>query len=745
MLNVLMIAHALPHPSIHFRYKNKTENRQKLLNNIKNRLNNSIEELGTKMRLFKSEMSSKEKELTKKKAILERENSSADCINRKCQELDRELAGLIAQSEQMQEAYDEKAVYIRKMCERLGIPITIDLSNDNKRAEEVAKQAETAVDDEEKKVDELQKKNDLAQTAHENRITELRNKKVTIQTALKGNRDQFKQLNEDVAKLNLIIADIEKKSSELKRISDKIEETQKQFDNPKHTQEITVINDLILVNHTRIAELNVDIEQLDDQINMLGKNASAMAEVNAKEKQKEKYDNDIRRIQNKHADKLAELLNGEKIERNFKQRVEQENHRLRSEIDRIEKELRANESQLSECLHSHRSKKQEKTRLEAKLRELEDKIDECCQSMPFDEVLAGTKENAAKAQMEYSKLQSAKEFFKDYIDKMRKKPCCPLCHKDMNGNEVDDLNDELNGQIESLPSKIQQTGQTLNELNAKLETLLGLQPSVESVNTMRNESIPLLQRELVDIEKKRSLVQMQKTKLEKSLEQPKKHIELAQQMVGDMSLLDDSLREAERIRNELNQLKANLPDTGGSGLSLDDAQANRKTLSDEKKHLEADTRKMENCSKISEAKRNELQRVLLNLKDQKMKLNEGIQSLDEKRTRIKELQDKIAVLDAKKREMEASLAPIENDLKRAIDIKEQEKAKNSKQSKEEHTKLNELKQMANTINRCRGKIQQYDAMKLDQNISEREKKLFDLKREATELVSKTTTDFIYSR
>lgn len=713
-----------------------------MLKNIKNRFDNTIDELETKMLLFKTEMSSKEQELIESKSNLERDNVRCDVINRDAQEIDRQLTTLFAHSEQQQEAYDEKARYIRDICERLNIPISFDLGNDNKRAEAVAKQAETAVVGEEKKVDQLHKNNDQTQTTHEQRITELRNKKVTIETALKGKRDQWKQLKEDVTKHTEAIAIIERHASKQKDVTEKIEALQKKFDDPKVTQYIDTTQDHLLVNHTRSAELNAEIESLDEQISVLSKHATILAQVNAKEKQMEKYENDIRRIRNKHADNLDELLNGEKIEKNYKQRVEQESQRLRTEIDRIEKEMRINDNQLSECLHSHKSKKHELSRLEAKLREMKDKIYENCQSTPFAEVLAETKENAAKAQMEHSALQSAKAFYKDYIDKMRKKPCCPLCHKDLNGNEVEDLNDELNVQIDSLPSKIRQTEQTFKETNEKLERLLALQPAVESVNTIRDDSIPLLERELVDIDKKRALAQTQKTKLEKSLEQPKERIEIAQRMVGDMSLLDDSLREGERVRNELLQLKVTLPGTSSRQLSLEDAQARRKALSDEKKQLDGETRKMENDLKEEQKRRTRMQQVLFELKEQEIRMKEGIQSLEEKRARVTELNAKIADLDANIREMETSSVPIENDLKRAIEMKEQEKAKNAKQLKDAQIKVNELKQKVSAINRCRDEIRRLAAMKLEENIKENQNKLTDLKRQKDEAVSKTTIGLV---
>lgn len=721
--------------TIHFRYDNKKENRQKLLANIKTRLDDTIDELETKLRLFKSEMSSKVHKLADTKSELGQANVRSDGIDRQSQELDRALAGLIAQSEQQQETYEDKARYIREMCVLLNIPITFDLGNDNDRAEELAKQAEAAVANEEKKFDELQKKHDQTQTAHENRLTELRKKQTKIETELSGNREQLKQLRVEQAKQEALVKTIEEHASKLIGMSQRIESLQKNFDNSIATQNIDTWNNEIMVNHTRIAELNVSIDGLDEQIDVLSKNAAVMAQVEAKEKQMEKYESDIRRIRNKNATKLSELFNGEKIEKNYKQRIEQECLRLRTEIDRIEKERRANESQLSGFTHCHKTKKEEKTRMEARLRDLNEQIYESCHSTPFAEVLAETKENATKTQMEHNKFKAMEELNKDYISRIKSEACCPLCSKALVGNEVHTLNDDLESQIVTLPAKIRQRELESRELNAKLETLLALQPAVESVKTMSEETIPSLERELAEIEKKRSLAQAQETKLKKSLEQPQQSIEIAQSMVGDMSLLDDSLRESDRVRLELQQLKATLPVNRGSGLSLSDAQDQRKRLSEEKRTLEVETRQKEEELKREQHNRNEAQKKLFVLREQEMTMKKDIQSLEEKRARVNDLKAQIAALDKKIREMEASLPPIKNDLKTALETKEKEKASNAKKLKDEQAKLNELKQKASSINRCRAEIRKFAAMQLEQKINDNEKKLTELNRQKKELVS----------
>lgn len=592
------------------RYKNKVENRQKILKNIKEQFDDTtVDELETKLRTFKAEMGAKEQEARQSKTKLEREKNNYEDLNKKLKDLECKQTALMAQIAQQQDLFAEKADYIRVMCRQLNIEITFDLNNDNDGAEKLAKQAETGIVAEEKRIEKLQKDNDQAQTAHEQHITEMQNKKVSIEATLKMNREQLKEFTSEHSTLTTAIEKIELEATKQDDVAQRIRQLQEKSDNPAEREALERMRDTILVNQTQSAEVNTEIEKLDDQIGVLSKNATVLAQIDAKAKQLEKNEQDIRRFRNKHADYLAELLNGEAIERNYKQRVEQVNQRKRTEIDRIEKEMRINDNKLSECLHSHKIKKQELTRLETRATELADKIYESCQSMPYAEVLAETKENAAKAQMEHSAFQSAKLFYKDYIEKIRKKPCCPLCHKDLNGNEADDLNEELNGQIESLPAKIRRTEQAFKETNEKLETLLTLQSIVEEVESLRVNRIPTLKRELGDIETKRATAQTEKTKLEKSLEQPKQHIEIGQRMVGDMSLLDDALREAERTRNDVNQLKATLPEIGGDGLSLDDAQVKRKSLSDQKRKIDAETRSTEQNLKSAEDKLGRLQKV----------------------------------------------------------------------------------------------------------------------------------------
>lgn len=123
------------------------------------------------------------------------------------------------------------------------------------------------------------------------------------------------------------------------------------------------------------------------------------------------------------------------------------------------------------------------------------------------------------------------------------------------------------------------------------------------------------------------------------------------------------------------------------------------------------------------------------MKELEIKLKANIQSLDQKRNRLKELATRIAELKTKIDESEKSLLPIRRELQMSIDTKELEKKKNAQQLKVEQVKLNELKQTANSVNRCRTEIAKLIAQKLEQKIAEIEAKVVDVKRVKDALVS----------
>lgn len=723
------------------RYKSKKENREQLVAKIKDLFKGSETELDAEIRSFKETMVKKDMELDDAKKELTVTKQQEQKLSQKFQENERKCFGFVHQREQEQDFYAKKAENIREICERLNIEITFDLENSNERSDELLPQIRVRVSEEEENISELVATNEQIDYEQQTEIDKLREKRTQVESEISAKRSQIMQLKGEHSKQQASIADIERSAEKLKEISEKVVKTKQFYDNLCANGNLDEIRKDLVTQKAERTKLAGELEILDDQIALSVSLSGISTEIASKEKQLEKRDSEIRRIKNKHSNNLRRLFNNETVESNFKQRLESMNQKLRMETNKIQNDAKTNERTVNELMFNHRNKKQDLSRWENEVRQLEDKIYEQCESTPFVEVLETAKENVAKFQLEHGTLKSSELFFKKlvyfahllylklcfylsifvfilfrYIKKMENEPCCPLCHKDLNNNEVGDLTIELNSQIQLLPLNISRAEKNLKEENRRLETLLGLQPSVERLDQLKNNEIPKLKTTIADIDKKLSSARAEKTKLEKSLDESTSQVELGNSMSGDMSLLDEATKEVERIRTELTALKGNLPDSQ-SELSIDELQKNRKTLAEKHKKLCEEIEFLEEREKKETHIIAELKDKHLSFKNEEIKLKEGVQGLSQMKARQQEITAQMTALMSKIQELTNSLEPLKKNLAETIENKQKTKATNAGKLKAAQNHINELKRYNEAISRYTQEIRKLASLNLEEEIT----------------------------
>lgn len=71
-------------------------------------------------------------------------------------------------------------------------------------------------------------------------------------------------------------------------------------------------------------------------------------------------------------------------------------------------------------------------------------------------------------------------------------PCCPLCHRRFtDDHESSDLVDEINGNMNNLPRRVEELNEKLTKLQHKQRSLLQLKPVEKDVKYLDSE-IPTL-------------------------------------------------------------------------------------------------------------------------------------------------------------------------------------------------------------------------------------------------------------
>lgn len=116
---------------------------------------------------------------------------------------------------------------------------------------------------------------------------------------------------------------------------------------------------------------------------------------------------------------------------------------------------------------------------------------------------------------------------------------------------------ELTDEIQKLPDNISRTEKSLKAEQSKYEQLLQIKPTIDKVKELK-EKLPKKKEELRSIEQSLGDIVSEYETLMARLGEPTHNMDLANSMLGDMTLLDEALKESVRVKKDLEQLKVHL-------------------------------------------------------------------------------------------------------------------------------------------------------------------------------------------
>lgn len=287
----------------------------------------------------------------------------------------------------------------------------------------------------------------------------------------------------------------------------------------------------------------------------------------------------------------------------------------------------------------------------------------------------------------------------------------------MNRNEVDDLTVELNDQIEQLPQIIARSERELKTSTAKLEKLLAMQNSVERVAQLKMNLLPKIRDEIKKIETDLSAFQEKVRQSERSVEEPREKKEIVSRMVGDMSLLDEAIRDVEQARTELMPLKQSLPPSDGTNdTNLESLQKKRKELTDKIKKLEKDINILEKRIQEDNKQIMTMQNRIIDMEKEELRLQGDFQKFDSLKTREKELTEQVKELKQKKTAIDQALIPIEGKIKNAEEKRRRTKANGAEKYTVATKRFEGLKKNFDNIERVSKELEKLALLNLEREL-----------------------------
>ncbi|XP_053688299.1 DNA repair protein RAD50 [Sabethes cyaneus] len=702
----------------------KEEQQKQLRSKIRTLFTGSLSELEVEIRTFQQSMDSKRSELHDTECDLALRKGQEKVLQNKSRDLETQRVQLISKRQQEQELNGDRAKKVEELCVRMKLPTGGDYETDSLALEGAVKAIKHGIRSEESELQAMIRSHDEADQKAQRAVDKLREEKAKLEADFRQKGQLVADFAREKAQTQSEIAVIERSAEMLKKLVSDIEKLEQEYENQKANSNIDGMRQQLVGKKNKREELQSQLDRVEEQIFALDAVATKATELGLKEQQMNGKEAEFRRVRSKHSDNLKRLFPSRTIEANYKRNVQDLYDDLQRQIKQLNESTRRSQATVTEMETTRRSQKRDLERMEKEFAENKEKIYAACQGNSYEDVLAKLKEKITKNNLEHGELRSAEVLYKKYISRIEDDRCCPVCHKDMAGSDVQDISAELSDEIRRLPEKIESLERQLKSDQVKYDRLLALQPYSERVEKQTTE-IPKLKELLQETERRLMQASADLEEYQMSIIEPNSSVQLINSILGDMSILDESAKDLERMKKGIAELKQELAERmpQGSNSSLEDLKLEREAVRAELRNERNAVDALQTKIDEETERLNGLHQRYNQMKEKKIKLQESIQSLDQKKAKEVELGAKIIACQKEMDEAERKLGPVRQNLTKEEDTKNKTKEENRVKVNKAQISLEQLKRMDGEIGRLGKELEALEKLNLADEIQKLKRKL----------------------
>ncbi|XP_065074553.1 DNA repair protein RAD50 [Ochlerotatus camptorhynchus] len=714
----------------------KEDQQNQLRSKIQNLFKGSLPELEIEIRTFRQSKSTKLSELRDAESDLSSRKAQDKSLQSKNQDLESRRVHLIAKRQQEQDLSGDRANKIVNLCERLKLPSGGDYEAGGAEVEGALQAIKHGIRAEETAVQAMAKSHDEMDHKAQTTIDKLREEKTKLEADFRMKGQMVADFVREKAKTQSEIATIQRSAETLKKLVGEIEKLEKDYESQKASSNVDGMRRNLAEKKVKREELQTKLDKVEELISSLDAIAAKATELSLKEQQLNGREAEFKRLRSKHSDNLKRLFPNKIIDSNYKRNVQNLYDDLQRQIKQLNESMRKSQAIVTEMETTRRSQKRELDRVERELTENKEKIYSVCQGNPYEEVLAKLKEKITKNNLEHGEHRSAEVLYKKYLSRIEDDKCCPVCHKEMGGSDVQDIGSELSDEIRRLPERIEALERMLKSDQNKYDQLLALQPYSERIDKQTVE-VPKLKEQLEVIERKLSQASSDLEESQMSILEPNSNVQLINSMLGDMSILDESARDLERMTKGIETLKAELAEKTpeGTSASLEDMKLEREAVRGELRSERISIDALQNKIDEETERLNNLHQRYNQMKEKKIALQESVQSLDQKKAKEVELGEKITTCQREMDETEHKLGPVKQSLLKEEDAKVKIKNENRVKLNKAQIELEEIKRMEAEIGRLGKELQTLSRLNLADEIQKMKRKLQETSEEMKQVTA----------
>uniref|UniRef100_A0A182LRK9 Zinc-hook domain-containing protein n=1 Tax=Anopheles culicifacies TaxID=139723 RepID=A0A182LRK9_9DIPT len=644
--------------------KGKQEQSQQLKSKIKKLFEGSLPELEVEIKIFQQTTASKRSELEEDESELQRQKSQDRTLQNKLQSLDRQKIEFAEKQKRERELQMERGKKIKALGDKLTLPLSDDYGDASISANVVDAalgSIRNALQKQESNTQAKAKAFDEEDVRAQKSIDKLRETKATLESDCTSKRKQIDQLAREKLQISREVAEIERSAETLKRLIDEINRLEQEYETQVAAANLPALRKELSERKQLRDQLQGELDRLEERISSLDEVAMKEQELTLKEQQYTSRETEQRRLRNKHADSIRRLFPDRTIESNYKSNLQSLYDDLQKEVKNVNEKIRRAQSIVTEMETTRKSQKAQLERLERDLSDAEEKIYSACRGNAYEDVLTKLNDKILKNNMEHGEARSAVVLYQKFISSIQNDRCCPVCDKGLESEDAHEVSSKLSDEIRRLPEKIETLERTLKKDRSDYDKLLALKPISERLEKQKKE-LPQLKQQLQDTEKQLSTASDELEEHQLAISEPTANMQLINTIVGDMSILDKLGSELERMKRGIDELRSQLGTRISEGVTIESLKSERATLRNKFKTERNFVDEMQTTIDTKTEKLNNLQSRNNQMNSKKLKLQESVQSLDQKRANVSELAVKITTLNDELKVAEQQLDPAKNDV-----------------------------------------------------------------------------------
>lgn len=621
------------------------------------------------MESFNTDQKVKQRNLNIHKDDLERVTDKLNSIKKEIAELNGTLKANQRKTQSKDELLNRNRNNVRKICKLLKIS-TQNMMENEQQIEELLPEIQDKSEEFKREFDEMPSQLAKIEDDYQQKIDKLKDEKAVRVTEISSKTKQTSQLGMDITRLNSRISEVEASATKLKTINDKVEHLTSELSNLEATSDLPKMKEKMISLKTKQNGLQKQSDKLESLLATLSKLSGIKAQIDGKQKQVDNLENEKMKLERVHMSDLKKLFADKNITSDFKRNVQIVMQKHSNTCTQLTSKIESLEKKRTEYERDRKNKKDTLNGIENELKDTEERIYDVCHGESYENVLAEVSERVTKSQMEHGAIKSSQVFYEKYIDKLDSDDCCPLCTTKLTESGVRKLQQSLRGDIEQLPESINEAEQTMNNVKSEYEEVLSLKHLIER-NEKFKKDISDLRKSISELDEKIKSCTSAIKQANNDIEGPRKLKSIAENLVSDMQLLDRTILELGVLNSELNglknQLPANCPDDSLEDVQMEKSVINAE-LADLRKQLDVIGNNYDEATTMINERREERNKM----KDEQLRLQEGLQSISELRERrdamkksVMDLKECISTLDEELKPIEKHLFDTNNSREKA--------------------------------------------------------------------------------